>query len=207
MVNDIRIYIEGGGRSDHTKTLMRQGFSEFFRELVTIARERRVDWRIVACGSRENAFRAFQIALKANPKAFNVLLVDSEEAVSQPPWQHLAMRDNWARPQGATDAHCQFMVQCMEAWIIADRNALRAFYGLNFLPNALPQPRNVESTDKVAIANHLERATRNTQKGEYHKINHGTKLLAKIDPRIVRAACPHCERFFVTLTGKMTEDT
>jgi len=86
VVAEVRIYIEGGGNRDDAKTLLRQGFSEFFRDLVAIARERNIGWRLVAYGSREDAYRAFQIALtKAHPTAFNVLLVDAEAAVEGHP--------------------------------------------------------------------------------------------------------------------------
>src|SRR3712207_3836541 len=98
MVGEVRIYVEGGGNRSDTKTLIRQGFNEFFRDLVAFVCERHIRWHIVACGSRENAFNMFKTALRANPNAFNVLLVDAEGAVSQSPWQHLAQRDQWACP-------------------------------------------------------------------------------------------------------------
>lgn len=206
MVNEVRIYVEGGGNRNDTKTLIRQGFSEFFRDLVSIARERRIDWRIIACGSRENTFRAFEIALKANSNAFNVLLVDAEKAVSQPPWQHLAQYDHWIRPDDATDEQCHLMVQCMEAWFVADSAALRDYYGQGFRQNALPRTRNIEAIDKVQLTTQLARATKNSEKkGEYHKIRHGTELLARINSAVVRAASMHCERLFAILTSKMTE--
>jgi hypothetical protein len=40
----------------------------------------------------------------------------------------------------------------------------------------------------------FETATGKTQKGEYHKIGHGAKILEVIEPRKVRAAAPQCER-------------
>jgi len=206
MVAEVRIYVEGGGNRDDTKTLLRQGFREFFRDLEAIARERNIGWRIVACGSREGAYRAFKIALGANPTAFNILLVDAEEAVERPPWLHLAQRDGWACPDGATEDHCHLMVQCMEAWFIADPETLRAYYGHEFQQGAIPRTRNKETVDKEQLSSRLEQATRRTQKGEYHKIRHGTQLLTRINPAIVRAACPHCERIFTTLSRIMIEE-
>jgi hypothetical protein len=206
MVAEVRIYAEGGGNRDDTKTLLRQGFREFFRDLEAIARERNIGWRIVACGSREGAYRAFKIALKANPTAFNVLLVDAEEAVEQTPWLHLAQRDGWACPEGVTDDQCHLMVQCMEAWFIADRDTLRQYYGQGFLQNTLPRTRNIETVAKVDLSRRLEQATRQTQKGEYHKIRHGTELLARVSTSLVRASCPHCDRLFITLHRVMTEE-
>lgn len=206
MVAEVRIYVEGGGNRDDTKTLLRQGFREFFRDLEAIARERKIGWRIVACGSREGAYKAFKIALSANPRAFNVLLVDAEEAVERTPWGHLAQRDRWTCPEGATEDHCHLMVQCMEAWLIADLEALRAYYGQDFQHGAIPRTQNKETVDKEQLSSRLEQATRRTQKGEYHKIRHGTQLLTRINPALVRAACPHCDRIFTTLSRIMTED-
>jgi len=45
-----------------------------------------------------------------------------------------------------------------------------------------------------------------TGQGEYHKIRHSTQLLTKINPAIIRAACPHCERIFTTLSRIMIEE-
>jgi hypothetical protein len=79
MVNEICIYIEGGGNDAYTKTLLREGFSSFLRDLVTLARTKRIKWRIVACGPRNQAFSDFLTALQTHSNAFNVLLVDVEE--------------------------------------------------------------------------------------------------------------------------------
>lgn len=44
MVNEIRIYIEGGGDSNNTKASIRRGFSQFFQELVQLARSKNIKW-------------------------------------------------------------------------------------------------------------------------------------------------------------------
>ena len=53
MVKEIRIYIEGGGDDRDTKRQMRQGFSGFLKDLVQIARSKRIKWDIIVCGSRK----------------------------------------------------------------------------------------------------------------------------------------------------------
>ena len=63
------------------------------------------------------------------------------------PWAHLLARDGWARP-AAGDEHCHLMTQCVEAWLVADRHALREFYGAGFNKHALPAHINVEAVDK-----------------------------------------------------------
>jgi len=51
----------------------------------------------------------------------------------------------------------------------------------------------------------LGQATQNTQKGEYHKVRHGPKILALVDVAKVRGKAKHCERMFTVLTNKLYE--
>jgi len=96
------------------------------------------------------------------------------------------------------------MVQTMEAWLIADREALARFYGQGFGVSAIPMHSNVEQIDKSTLESALKAATRHTSKGEYHKIHHGCKLLTQLDSARVRYAALHCERLFTTLVAKMS---
>lgn len=207
MVSEIRIYVEGGGEQASAKAHIRMGFHQFLRDLNTLARSKRIRWAIVACGSRTSTFADFMNALKSHPDAFNVLLVDSEGPVDPQylPWAHLAQRDSWRKPTGCVDDQCQLMVQTMEHWLIVDREALKRFYGQGFHENSLPSAPDVEQIDRHLLMSNREAATRGTQKGVYHKIQHGSQLLEQIDPAKVRDAAPHCRRLFTILTDKMSE--
>ncbi|RKZ44851.1 MAG: hypothetical protein DRR16_18005 [Candidatus Parabeggiatoa sp. nov. 3] len=202
MVKEIRIYIEGGGDKKDTKKAIRIGFSEFLKDIKQIAQKKRIRWQVIICGSRQNAFEDFNNALKANPNAFNVLLVDAEAPVYTTPCQHLKRRDNWDLPN-IDDEHCHLMVQTMEAWLIADIETLKKFYGQGFKAHSIPSNPNVEEIEKKQLEPSLKAATRHTQKGEYHKIQHASKLLALLDVDKVRQASPHCNRLFTTLIHKM----
>jgi hypothetical protein len=204
MVNEVRIYVEGGGDQRSGKAAVQEGFSKFLSPLKEIARERRIHWYVIACGSRNAAFDAFGIALRQHVAAFNVLLVDSESHVSQSPWRHLQDRDHWPI-QGIPDEHCHLMVQVMEAWIIADLETLRRFYGQGFNPNPIPGREDVELIDKADLELALGQATQNTQKGEYHKVRHGPKILALVDVAKVCGKARHCERMFTVLKNKLYE--
>lgn len=200
MVEEIRIYIEGGGDSNNTKASIRKGFSQFFSDLVQQARSKNIKWNIVICGSRNNAFRDFKNALKSHSSAFNILLVDAEAPVDNPntPWEHLRIRDNWTPPD-INEANCHLMVQTMEAWIIADIDALQRFYGNKFDEKAIPITKNVETIDKSTLSARLKKATRNTSKGEYQKIKHAAKLLEMLNVDKVRQASSYCDRLFTIL--------
>lgn len=203
MVSEIRIYVEGGGSSNVTKSLLRRGFSTFLNDLVECARRKRIRWSIIVCGGREQAYDDFQLALRSHPEAFNVLLVDAEAPVRFMPWRHLLLNDRWPQPSGTRDEQCHLMVQTMEAWLIADRGTLAGYYGSSFVVSALPASKDVERIDKSALESILARATRASKRGSYHKIRHGAALLEQIDPAIVRAAAPSCERLFTTLAAEM----
>lgn len=205
MIKEVRIYIEGGGDGKNTKALLRGGFSFFFKELVQVAQSKKIKWNITLCGSRNNAFRDFRNALAAHPDAFVILLVDSEAPVNQSPWEHLKSRDNWDSP-GVDDTHCYLMVQAMEAWLIADIDSLKRFYGQGFKENAIPKNRNVEKIEKDLLEPSLKAATRDTKsKGEYQKIQHASKLLVMLDVDKVRKASLECDRIFTTLTELMED--
>jgi len=204
MVSEVRIYLEGGGDSKDTKAAIRRGFSKFLGPLRDQAREQRLGWRIVACGPRSAAFDGFLTALKIHPDAFNVLLVDAEGPVDSTltRWEHLRSRDGWDTPPLA-DEHCHLIVQMVEAWFVADLDALRAFYGQGFHENAIPKDRDVEKLDRKTLESGLKRATRHTTKGPYHKIHHAAKLLESLNSQTVRSKAPHCDRLFETLARTM----
>ncbi len=204
MVKGIRIYVEGGGEVHRSKSELRRGFNGFLRELQENARVKRVHWNIVACGSRSETFRDFQNALVSHPEAFNVLLVDSEEPLylANGPREHLRQRDSWSPPQ-ISDDNYHLMVRMMEAWLVADVEALAHYYGNGFNLNAIPKTPNVEQIDKATLEMALKHATNKTQKGEYHKVNDGFELLTRVDAAKVRKVASHCERLFQTLHDKL----
>lgn len=204
MVNEIRIYAEGGGDQRSGKAAIQEGFSKFFSPLKELARERHIRWYVIACGARRAAFDAFKIALKQHHDAFNVLLVDAEGPVTRSPWEHLEESDHWPN-QGVPDDHCHLMVQVMEAWIIADLETLKGFYGQGFNPNPIPGQEDAELISKADLEKALSLATQKTQKGEYHKIRHGPKILGLVDVTKVRNRASHCDRMFTTLSDKIGE--
>lgn len=205
MVEAIRIYCEGGGSGNSTKDLLRKGMNEFLRDLKNTARSKRIRWDLIACGSRQDAYEDFVRALKTFPDAFNVLLVDSDLPVNPPPWRHLRQNNGWELAE-ELDLQCHLMAQAMEAWLIADVEALRIYYGRGFNINTIPGNANVEQIEKNQLTRALNDATRRTQKGKYDKIRHASEILQKLDVAKVRQAAPHCDHLFKTLAEKMVTD-
>ena len=196
----VAIYMEGGGeKRGGTRAELRQGMEVFLAEIKDACRARRWHWKLVCCGPRNEAYRHFQNARAIRDHGIVVLLVDSEDPVGASSCsEHLSVRDAWDLGGVGEDA-IHLMVQTMEAWIVADPDALGRYYGQGFQVNALPPRRNVEEVSKHEIAQALDRASQRTSKGKYQKIGHAKHLLQCIDPMTVRQRCPHCERLFETL--------
>jgi hypothetical protein len=121
----VKIYVEGGGDRKDLKSKCREGFSNFFEKAGFKGRMP----RIMACGGRKSTYDDFCTALEiAEAEEFIMLLVDSEDPVQDgmAPWTHLAARegDGWSRPAAAVDDTAHLMVQCMEAWFLADKDTL-----------------------------------------------------------------------------------
>lgn len=213
----VKLYVEGGGDSQLLKTACRQGFSEFLGKAGLAGRMPRV----VAGGSRNSAYDMFCTSIKAGEPA--LLLVDSEEAIKPEfqtgnaaltvdraqwqPWGHLKQRvgDGWRMPAGSEDGQCHLMVQCMESWLLADREVLSSFFGQGFKPAALPAvSRPLEGLDKPLLYQALAQATSDCKtKATYGKGDHSFKLLALIDPAKVFRASPWAQRFIETLQVRM----
>ncbi|MBK1665744.1 hypothetical protein CKO38_15515 [Rhodospirillum rubrum] len=202
----VTLFVEGGG--GHAADC-RKAFSDFLTHAGLSKKP-----RIMACGSRKEAYKAYCIALKNRQDA--VLLVDSEGPVApdaqagEPetwqPWRHLKQRqeDGWDKPEGARDEDCHLMVQCMEYWLVADRETLKSFFGKEFKENALPAIGGpLESRSKKQVYDGLAQATKTCQTKGYHKGAHSFKLLAAIDPAKVVAASPWAARFVAHLKTKI----
>jgi len=128
---------------------------------------------------------------------FPVLLVDSEDPVAAGSigWAHLKTRDNWDKPAGVAEEQAHLMVQCMEAWFLADRGTLAEFFGSHFYSNALPARTDVENVAKTQLYAALSNATRHCKpKGEYKKGDHAFDLLALIDPQVVQTASERAKK-------------
>jgi hypothetical protein len=202
MVTGIRIYIEGGGNDRLSWKKIRAGFSDFLDPLRQLARSQHIEWRLIPCGSRNDTFKEFCIGVRQYPTAFNVLLVDSEGKVSLPRWEHLRRQDRWEALDLPED-HCHFMVRTIEAWLVADPDALASFYGQGFRRSALPRQEDVEAVEKDELMTKLSRAVRDTSKGTYKKIDHCAELLKRLDRQKVRSRARHCDLLFTTLEARI----
>lgn len=190
--------MEGGGDGRDSKAALRQGVDLFLTPLKDAVPAKSWRWRLACSGGRDVAFDGFRNALQNGDDAIVALLVDAEAPVNGAAREHLQARDGWDLGF-ASDRIVHLMVQTMEAWIVADPDALADYYGQSFRKNALPQTRNLETVAKVTLAASLERATKATKKGAYYKIRHASDLLKRINREKVQKRCPACARMFEAL--------
>ena len=194
----VKVYVEGGGDSELLKRQCRAGFREFFKK----AGLKGCMPKVIPCGSREKTYDRFCTAInEAETGSFIVLLVDSEAAVASgdSPWEHLKKRDKWTRPSVAEDDSAQLMVQCMEAWFVADRQSLGAYFGKDFKAATLPKREDVEAIAKDDLLRTLKQATMPCSKGTYNKGRHSFELLGCLDPSKVLDSSCHARRLIDAL--------
>ena len=208
--NTLTIYVEGGNRDSRAALIVCQRAFKIFLERAGMPPR---SFSVEACASRDQAYDDFCFALASGENA--LLLVDSEELVPSNPqtsqprsvWQHLTDRvgDRLSRPAGAADEQAHLMVPTMEAWFLADRIRLAAYYRgpysrEEFNENALPKRANVEAVSKSEIEAALANATRpNQTKGPYHKGRHSFEILETLDPKTVAPASYHLRRLLCHL--------
>jgi hypothetical protein len=191
---EIRIYYEGDA-------LLKSGFHAFFSSLRERAKETRRRFRLIPSKGTQ-CCRDFAIAIRANPDAWCILLKDSEGPDTGNLSASLCQQNGWGLAR--TDS-IFWMVEMMEAWFHADKDALESFYGAGFNRNALKANPEVEQIPKKDLENGLRAATKNTAKGDYldNKTSHGPKLLELIDPDLVQGAAPNCRKLFEAVLARL----
>lgn len=185
----VRLYIEGGGDNRRLGAQFREGWAKFFEAAGLGGRMPKV----VRGGSRTQTFDRFETDVRGrSTDVVPLLLVDSEHPVdaSHSVWQHLRVSDGWRKPVGAGDNDAFLMVQVMETWFLADRDALRRYFGSRFAENALGQWAKLEDVPKATVLAALHKATERCP-NRYGKGGVSFELLAQVDSARVEASCPH----------------
>ena len=195
MVKEIRVYFEGGNA-------LRKGFNSFLKSEIDRARQHGLKLMPIAGGSTAETIKDFMTAARAHKDAINIVLIDSDKPDNGNLIAEVKQRASWDAEAGAEiqDEQIHFMVQVMESWFLADRNALKKYYGQGFREGRLPgNQNNVERISKSDVDNGLKNATRDTRKKKYHKTRHAPALLSSLDVDKVRYNAPSCNRLFHSL--------
>ena len=188
MVSEIRIYFEGNKK-------LREGFNKLIRSKIEQTSHSCVRFNLIAGGSKEETIKDFKKAVSSHKNASIIMLIDSDRAYDS----GLLMNIRSQIGANVQDEQIHFMVQVMESWFLADRDALKQYYKQNFQESRLPQNPDVEQIPKSDVITGLENATRDTQKGKYHKTKHAPQLLSKLNADKVCSVAPSCKRLFDSL--------
>jgi hypothetical protein len=194
----VDIYIEGAGEAKLSQIECRKGF----RKLLETCGFKQMPG-LTACGGRDQAYSDFKRAhAQGEAGVFVVMLVDSEDPVADEnrPWEHLARRDGWRQPPGATDEQVLLMTTCMETWIAADLEALRAHYGACLRESALPPQVAMESRLRREVQTALVRATRDC-KNKYEKGKRSFEVLGRVSRHGINEGELPCFRRLVRILG------
>lgn len=190
----VTIYIEGGGTGGSLGGIFRSAWADFFASAGLADRLP----AIKRGGGRSQTFASFAKAVRqARPDEVLILLVDSEAPV-QPghsPWRHLQATDGWRRPPAADDNSAFLMAQAMEAWLLADRDALREYFGQGFNESRLPQRRNPEDVPKDELEPSLRQASADCPQ-QYAKGPVSFAILSKLDAGKVAERCRQARALF-----------
>ena len=157
----VRIFIEGGSSGKISDKVFKEAWTAFFAAAGLSGRMP----RIVRGEGRSTTFRKFRTARRRTNELL-LLLVDSEGPVvpGRSAWEHLHNQDNWNQPPGAADDSAYLMVQVMETWFLADREALRRFFGPSLNENHFSQWPDLEAVPKDMVLNAMEISTANCQR-------------------------------------------
>lgn len=198
----IVVFVEGGGESKSQQKDLRLAFDAFLARLK--GQLRSVGWHLYfeACGGRSDTYDRFS-RWRTNPKNpdLAVLLVDAETAVDvgeNTPMavrakRHLTNKEPSWNLQQFHHSQIHLMAQVMETWFMGDLDAMEKFYGNGFHRKSLESGVPEQVTKSLLVAK-LAAATKDTQRGAYHKGNHSADILGRLNPDLVGKKCPHCKR-------------
>ena len=185
-MSHVCLYIEGG------RGLVAP-FKDFIEKAVPGARHA---MQITLCAGRDDAVHDFLLGISKKPFLSHILLIDSEGPDDGRLFESLRRTREWTKrnPDSVSGDQVFWMVQLMEAWFLADRDALRKYYGSGLNENSLIGNPKVEEIPKLDVLDSLKNATRDTSKGKYLKGAHAARLLGYLNPACVRSVAPNFER-------------
>lgn len=166
--------------------------------------------QIVAAGDGPAAHKAYEkFVSRSEDDRIVFLLIDSEQHKERdlPNWEFLSRTRKLRKPKAAGVNSLGLMVQCMETWFLADRDAAIGYFRLGKGGDPLPRHAHPELVPKVRILDSFDKASHQSRRRRYQKGADALALLGLVDPNIVAERCPHAERFFNALRRSSSDET
>ncbi len=179
--NKPTLFIEGGNVTRNGD--LRQGFGKL---LAKVLGDKVKKVRIKLCGAKDQAIKAY---LSTDGKKF--LLIDLDCG-----YEEKQSRIKDLNSKGCVREEYFFMIQTMEAWLLSQPNVLSKYYGQGIEIKGIQGKNWQNQSSPVKILNKL---TKSTQKGKYHKVKHGSELLALLDAQSLMDDFPEFKRMIETL--------
>ena len=186
----VRLYVEGSPKGMHANglRLFRSGFKQHLVKLDPLLKSMEVS----PCGSTQDAIRDYARAVREKGEFVPSLLVDSDTPVTAgSPAEHLRAKLDSANLPRDARSNIFLMVQCMESWFVTDATALKTCFGSKLRENSLPPTNDIEAVSKKDVLDALKAAVQATPAENYHKIQHGAKILANLNPDTVAKRSKH----------------
>ena len=183
---EVRVVVEGGGDAKVQDGPFREGYGSFLRKMAPSEVDGRpVALEVVRGKGGPNAVDKSVQQKRQYPHALVILLIDSERPVAEGAsvWAAIKAGHGVDRPSGAEEGHAFLMVQCVETWLVADPDALAAYYGQGFKRERLPKRTDLEEEPKADVQRKLEAAVGGIGGGYRH--GDSARLIEKVDPERV----------------------
>ncbi|PZS04121.1 MAG: hypothetical protein DLM69_02200 [Candidatus Chloroheliales bacterium] len=169
------------------------------------------DLEVRSCGSDASAVKDFATEFvrgRVGGKSFIMLLVDSDEYVPAIPdtgaLNHIQRKfksgGRSRLPAAVQPDQVHLMVQAMEAWFIADLDALEKYYG-----KRLKKLDDIVEIERTPRPKSRLKAAAQAIRQDYDEIEDGRELLARVRIRQLESRCPNFKRLLDKLWEVLCE--
>lgn len=223
----VKIYFEGGTprgqksnpANEFLDRKLRLGLQQFLQK--SLSNKEKVSISVDLCGSGTMACEKFFSDIKRNvaPDVIKILLVDAESPVEKTEKrsriEHLQKPNShghkFTQQLASIDEKlCHLMVQEMEAWFVADAEAIKKAFRSDFKENVIQKTSDVEQYDKDKLADLMYRATNQkyvANKEKYQKsetkLEYSGIILENLDPQKVYDKSVHFQKLQQALEDLM----